>query len=77
MIKITRDAELDFEEDASKSYIEKIKASVEDRLISDPVRLVYDNTMSKDALQVVMEKLKISATDGLIPGGVTTSVGIT
>ncbi|MEK9781987.1 MAG: polyphosphate kinase 1 [Flavobacteriales bacterium] len=69
MIKITRDAELDFEEDASKSYIEKIKASVEDRLISDPVRLVYDNTISKDALQVVMEKLKISATDGLIPGG--------
>ncbi len=69
MIKITRDAELDFEEDASKSYIEKIKASVEDRLISDPVRLVYENTISKDALQVVMEKLKISATDGLIPGG--------
>ena len=67
MIKITRDAELDFEEDASKSYIEKIKASVEDRLISDPVRLVYDNTMSKDATGGD-GKIKISATDGLIPG---------
>jgi polyphosphate kinase len=69
MIKITRDAELDFEENASKSYIEKIKESVQDRMFSDPVRLVYDKSISKDALAFVMQKLKIDSTDGLIPGG--------
>lgn len=69
MIKITRDAELDLEEDASKSYIEKIAESVKDRMFSDPVRLVYDNTIAKDTLDFVMQKLRIATSDSLIPGG--------
>ena len=69
MIKITRDAELDFEENASKSYVEKIQESVQDRMFSDPVRLVYDKNISKDTLTFVMQKLKIDTTDSLIPGG--------
>ena len=69
MIKITRDGELDLEEDASKSYIEKIAESVEDRMVSDPVRMVYDNTIGKDTLSFVMYKLGIDTTDSLIPGG--------
>jgi len=40
MIKITRDAELDMDNDLSKSFIEKIYESVEERKISDPVRFV-------------------------------------
>ena len=47
MIKITRDSELDLEGIASKSYIEKIIESVKDRMFSEPVRMVYDNTISK------------------------------
>ena len=41
MIKITRDAELDIDNDLSKSFIEKISTQVNDRKISDPVRFVY------------------------------------
>ena len=69
MVKITRDAELDLEEDVSISYVEKIKMSVKDRMISDPVRLVYDKKIPKYTLKFVMEKLSIDSTDSLIPGG--------
>ncbi|MDA8757737.1 polyphosphate kinase 1 [Flavobacteriaceae bacterium] len=69
MLKITRDAELDLEEDVSISYVEKITLSVKDRMISDPVRLVYDKEISESTLRFVMEKLNIASTDSLIPGG--------
>ncbi|MEL0307761.1 MAG: polyphosphate kinase 1, partial [Flavobacteriaceae bacterium] len=42
MIKITRDAELDIDDDLEKSFVEKISTSVSNRKISDPVRFVYD-----------------------------------
>ena len=69
MVKITRDAELDLEEDVSISYLEKITLSVKDRMISDPVRLVYDKEIPDQTLSFVMEKLNIDSTDSLIPGG--------
>jgi len=69
MVKITRDAELDLEEDVSISYVEKITLSVKDRMISDPVRLVYDKEIPDKTLGFVMEKLNIDSTDSLIPGG--------
>ncbi|MEC9134729.1 MAG: polyphosphate kinase 1, partial [Bacteroidota bacterium] len=69
MVKITRDAELDLEEDVSISYLEKITLSVKDRMISDPVRLVYDKEIPDQTLSFVMDKLNIDSTDSLIPGG--------
>ena len=42
MIKFSRDAELDFDDDISKSYLEKISKSVKDRLKGEPVRFIYD-----------------------------------
>jgi len=69
MIKITRDAELDIDNDLSKSFIEKISSSVEHRKISDPVRFVYDKNIDKDTLQFLKEKMDIMGTDSVIPGG--------
>ena len=69
MIKVTRDAELDMEGDVSKSYVDKINESVRDRVLAEPVRLVYDSAIAKDMLQMVIDKLEIDSTDGLIPGG--------
>ena len=69
MVKITRDAELDLEEDVSIGYVEKITLSVKDRMISDPVRLVYDKEIPRQTLSYVIEKLNIDSTDSLIPGG--------
>lgn len=69
MIKITRDAELDMDNDLSKSFIEKISSSVEHRKISDPVRFVYDKSIGKDTLAFLKDKMNIEDTDSVIPGG--------
>lgn len=69
MIKITRDGELDFESDLSKSFIEKISDSVKHRQVSEPVRFVYDKTIHKETLQYLMTKMRINNTDSIIPGG--------
>ena len=69
MIKITRDAELDIDNDLSKSFIEKISTSVANRKISDPVRFVYDRAIESDTLAFLKEKMQVEDTDSVIPGG--------
>lgn len=69
MIKITRDGELDFESDLSKSFIEKLADSVKHRQIGEPVRFVYDKTIDVDTLQYLMDKMGIDSKDSIIPGG--------
>jgi polyphosphate kinase len=69
MIKITRDAELDFESDLSKSFIDKISDSVKHREVGDPVRFVYDQTIDTETLEYLMSKMGIEAYDSVIPGG--------
>ncbi|WMI67130.1 polyphosphate kinase 1 [Aestuariibaculum sp. YM273] len=69
MIKITRDGELDFDSDLSKSFIEKVSDSVKHRKIGDPVRFVYDKTIHQDTLDYLMSKMGIDNTDSIIPGG--------
>ncbi len=69
MIKITRDAQLDFDNDLSKSFIQKISSSVRSRRDGEPVRFVYDKTIEKDTLSFLMEKMGVDNTDSIIPGG--------
>ena len=69
MIKITRDGELDFDSDLSKSFIEKLSDSVKDRQIGDPVRFVYDKTIDPETLSYLMGKMGIETKDSVIPGG--------
>ena len=69
MIKITRDAQLDIDSDMSKSMLEKIATSVNERRIGEPVRFVYDKSIGKDTLKFFLSKMGIDVTDGVIPGG--------
>ncbi|MEY8848930.1 polyphosphate kinase 1 [Psychroserpens sp. XS_ASV72] len=69
MIKITRDGELDFDSDLSKSFIEKISESVKHRQIGEPVRFVYDKTIDSETLKYLMSKMGIDSKDSVIPGG--------
>lgn len=69
MIKITRDGELDFDSDVSKSFIAKISESVKHRQIGDPVRFVYDKSIDTEMLKYLMDKMGIDSTDSIIPGG--------
>lgn len=69
MIKITRDGELDFDSDLSKSFIEKISDSVKHRQMGEPIRFVYDKTIDKETLEYFMNKMGIEVNDSVIPGG--------
>ncbi|WP_378188070.1 polyphosphate kinase 1 [Aquimarina sp. W85] len=69
MIKITRDAQLDFDNDLSKSFIEKISSSVKSRRDGEPVRFVYDKHIDQKTLDYLMDKMGIDYTDSIIPGG--------
>ena len=69
MIKVTRDAELDMEGDVSKSYINKIVESVRERILAEPVRMVYDKEIDPETLNALKGLLGIDSTDSLIPGG--------
>ncbi|WP_339623805.1 polyphosphate kinase 1 [uncultured Winogradskyella sp.] len=69
MIKITRDGELDFDSDLSKSFISKISESVKDRQSGDPVRFVYDKNIDRDTLDFLLDIMEIDKKDSIIPGG--------
>ncbi|HXB13508.1 MAG TPA: polyphosphate kinase 1 [Bacteroidia bacterium] len=66
-IKITRDAELELDNDLSKSILEKIEKSLKQRKKGNPVRMVYDGTIPKDLLDFITKKMKKGI--NLIPGG--------
>ncbi|MDX2173366.1 MAG: polyphosphate kinase 1 [Bacteroidota bacterium] len=68
-IKLTRDAELDIDNDVSKSMMEKISKSVKARKQGQPVRFVYDAAMPNDMLRYIMKRLGMVKKDNAIPGG--------
>lgn len=67
-IKLTRDAELDIDNDVSKSLVEKISGSLKKRKKGLPVRFVYDRRITPDLLLFLKKKLKMLGTDNMIAG---------
>jgi len=68
-IKITRDAELDIDNDLTKSFLEKISKSVKKRKKGQAVRFVYDSTIPDDLLRfIITSNLDFDESDNLIPG---------
>lgn len=70
MVKTSRDAELDFDDDISKSFLDKIAQSVKERSSAEPVRFVYDSEIRLDTLNFLLKQMGINnETDSIIPGG--------
>lgn len=68
-IKFTRDAEMDIDNDVSKSFLELMSESVKQRKKGEPVRFVYDEKIPEDLLKVLMKKFNISKRDNVRAGG--------
>lgn len=68
-LKMTRDSELDIDNDISKSLMEKISRSVKQRSKGEPVRLVYDKKIPSDLLAFILNKIKLRETESLIESG--------
>src|SRR5690606_15799774 len=54
-IKITRDSELDFDNDLEHSLLEKVSKSLEGRRKGEPVRIVYDRAVAPDTLEFLIK----------------------
>ena len=68
-LKVTRDAEIDIDDDISKSFIEKMEDGVKKRKTGRPVRLIYDREMPDDLLKFILKKMKIEDQENAVPGG--------
>ncbi len=67
--KLTRDAELDINDDISESYVKKISKGLERRKEARPVRFVHDKYMPAELLALLLKKLNYTSDDAVIKGG--------
>ena len=67
-VKITRDAELDLDDDLSQSLVKKLARSLKQRREGAPVRFTYDSALPAPFLKLLVKKLEISQDDAMIPG---------
>ncbi len=68
-LKLTRDAELDVDDDLSMSVIDSLTKSLASRKSANPVRFVYDKSMPEDLKDFLFRKLKIKDGDSTNAGG--------
>lgn len=67
--KVTRDSEYSINDEIDESFVEKMSESMKQRLIAEPVRVIYDADMPLEMLKNLKKRLKISSYDSLIAGG--------
>ncbi|MCB0734787.1 MAG: polyphosphate kinase 1 [Flavobacteriales bacterium] len=69
VFKITKDAELDLDDDIVVGFYDKIKKSLENRKKGEPVRFIYDQDMPEHCLKFLMKSFKLVEEESIIPGG--------
>lgn len=70
VFKVTRDAEIDIDNDVSTTLMQKIEKGLKNRRKGRPTRFVYDREMDKGLMDYLIKRLNISRKSGnLIPGG--------
>ena len=69
IIKVTRDAEIDIDNDVSTSLIQKIEKGLKNRKKGKTVRFVYDKDIDASLLAYLVRRLGLTDKDNLIAGG--------
>ena len=69
IFKVTRDAEIDIDNDISTNIIQKLEKGIRNRRKGKPVRFVYDREMDPGLLEYLIRRLHLTKRDNLIPGG--------
>ncbi len=67
--KVTKDAEMDIDNDIKTNFAEKIEKGIKSRRKGKPTRFVFDKDMDKALLELLIRKLNLSKKDSIIPGG--------
>ncbi len=69
VFKLTKDAEIDLDQDVSTSFVEKIEKGLKNRRKGKPVRFVYDKEMDPGLLEYLIRRINLSTKSNIIPGG--------
>ena len=69
IIKVTRDAEIDFDSDIATSLIQKLEKGLRNRKKGKPVRFIFDKDIDASLLAYLIKQMGLSGKDNLIPGG--------
>jgi len=69
VFKITKDAEIDLDQEVGLNFVEKISKGVKNRRKGKPVRFVYDKDMNAELLDYLIQKLHLTRKSSIIPGG--------
>ncbi len=69
IIKVTRDAEIDIDNDVSTSLIQKIEKGLKNRKKGKPVRFIFDKAIDPTLLTYLVRRQGLFQKDNLIPGG--------
>lgn len=69
IIKVTRDAEIDIDNDISTSLIQKIEKGLKNRKKGKPVRFTFDKEIDSDVLNYLIKRLGLSNKDNIQSGG--------
>lgn len=69
IIKVTRDAEIDIDNDVSTSFIQKIEKGVKNRKKGKPVRFIFDKDIDPTLLTYLIKRLGLSVKDNVQSGG--------
>lgn len=67
--KVTKDAELELDNDIRTNFAEKIEKGLKNRRKGKPTRFVFDKDMDKALLELLIRKLNLTKKDSIIPGG--------
>jgi polyphosphate kinase len=69
IVKVTRDAEIDIDNDVSTSLIQKIEKGVKNRKKGKPVRFIFDKDIDPSLLTYLIKRLGLSVKDNIQSGG--------
>ncbi len=69
IFKITKDAEIDLDQEVGLNIIDKISKGIKNRRKGKPVRFVYEKDMNAEMLEFLIKKLKLTRKSSIIPGG--------
>ena len=69
IVKVTRDAELDLDNDINADLIEALEKGIKNRKKGKTTRFVYDQEIDPDLLDYLVKRLHLTKQDNLIAGG--------
>ncbi|MEO6833768.1 MAG: polyphosphate kinase 1 [Chitinophagaceae bacterium] len=69
IVKVTRDAELELDNDVNTDLIEELEKSLKARKRGRATRFVFDKNIDANLLDFLVKKFSFSSKDNLVPGG--------